>query len=155
MPADGLCFYHCLAAAADLPRYIAGTEKPRAMWAGRLRDKTIALLNQHGLSSRARRLGLSGPDGYPDEPDFYWISKAIDMGFELWQDGMPAPLPYGGLSITAAVYYRKVADGAGHLSDPYDLRQVDCDRDLVGLRLRLWRKTKPMFANFAVSPPIT
>ena len=148
MPADGLCFYHCLAAAADLPRYVAGTEKQRVMWARRLRDKTIALLTQHGLSSQARRLGLSGPDGYPDEPDFYWISKAINLGFELWQDGLPAPLPYGDLPITAVVYYRKVADGAGHLSDHYDLKQVYYDRDLVGRRLRLWRKTAPQFAMF-------
>ena len=155
VPADDLCLYHCLVAAFDLPRYQAAIDAQRVTWAKALRQKTIELLKTMRLFGQARRLALPGSAGYPDEPDFYWISKAINLGFELWQDGLPAPLPYGGLPITAAVIYRKVADGAGHLSDHYDLKQVYYDRDLVGRRLRLWRKTKPVLANFAVSPSMT
>ena len=102
---------------------------------------------------QARRLALSGSAGYPDEPDFYYLSEAANLGFEVCQDGLPAPLPYGGRCITATVCYCKVADGAGHLSDHYDLQQVHYDRDLVGQRLRLWRKTTPQFAMFGSGKP--
>ena len=94
------------------------------MWAERLRCRTIALLDTCGLSPQARRLERSGSEGYPDEPDFKWLAMASSIGFEVQLSGMSAPLPYGGLPITATVHYRKVADGAGHLSDHYDLVQV-------------------------------
>ena len=150
---DGLCLYRCLVAAADFPRYIAATDWQRSMWAERLRCKTIALLKSYGLTVQARRLALSGSAGYPDEPDFYYLAEAVNLGFEVCQDGLPAPLPYGGRPITATLHYRKVADGAGHLSDHYDLQQVHYDRDLVGRRLRLWRKTTPQFAMFGSGKP--
>ena len=77
--ADGLCLYRCLAAAADFPRYIAATDWQRYMWAERLRCKTIALLKSYGLKVQARRLALSGSAGYPDEPDFYYLSEAANL----------------------------------------------------------------------------
>ena len=145
---DDLCLYHCLVAAADLPRYYAATEKQRSMWAKRLRCKTIALLDANGLSSQARRLELSGSDGYPDEEDFRWLSMASGVSFEIVQTGMAEPLCYGRSAIGATVQYVKVADGAGHLSDHYQLVQVYYDSRDPGRRLRLRRKTRPLAAMF-------
>ena len=113
------------------------------MWAERLRRRTIALLDLHDLSRQARRLELPGSEGYPDEEDFRWLSMASCIGFEVNQSGMAAPLPYGDRPIAATVYYHRVADGAGHLSDHFDLHQVYYSRDLVVRRLRLSGKTNP------------
>ena len=93
--ADDLCLYHCLVAAADLPRYYAASDIQRGNWARRLRCRTISVLNQHQLLDRARRLGLSGSAGYPDEEDFPYLSIASGLSFEVVQAGMTEPLCYG------------------------------------------------------------
>ena len=48
-----------------------------------LRRKTIVLLEEHGLSGQAARLGLSGYDGYPDEEDFLYVAMASGVTFEI------------------------------------------------------------------------
>ena len=51
---------------------------------------------------------------------------------------------YGTYPICATVLFRKVADGAGHLSDHFDLKQVYEDTNTNGNgRWRLLRKTAP------------
>ena len=148
MPADDFCLYHCLVAAVDLRRYYAASDTQRSMWARRLRCRTISVLNQHQLLDRARRLGLSGSAGYPDEEDFFYLSMASGLSFEIVQTGMAEPLCYGRSAIGATVQYVKVADGAGHLSDHYNLVQVYYDSRDPGRRLRLRRKTRPLAAMF-------
>ena len=59
MAPDGLCLYHCLIAAADYASYMALTVPERAIRAEQLRQTTIAVLEEHGLSNQAARLRLS------------------------------------------------------------------------------------------------
>ena len=124
MTRDGLCLYHCLVAAAD---YAADQElklSERVRRAEKLRRDAIALLKQHGLSQRARRLGLSGYDGYPDEEDFLYLAMASGISFEVEQKDVRYVPHYGTSPIAARVLYRTVVDGAGHESNHYDLSQV-------------------------------
>ena len=83
MPPDGLCLYHCIAGAANYASYMALSAADRAVLAEQLRQKAIATLREHGLSSQAERLSLSGPEGYPDEPDFLYIAMASGLSFEV------------------------------------------------------------------------
>ena len=54
----------------------------------------------------------------------------------------PAYVPHYGTSpIAARVLFKQVADGAGHLSDHFDLVQIYYDPRLGNGRWRLWRKT--------------
>ena len=71
MAPDGLCLYHCLAAAANYADYVSLPVPLRAVLAEQLRQKSISVLKEHGLSIQAERLGLSGKKGYPDEPEFH------------------------------------------------------------------------------------
>ena len=50
MPPDGLCLYHCIAAAANYASYMALAVPDRATLAEELRRKTIAALEEHGMS---------------------------------------------------------------------------------------------------------
>ena len=63
------------------------------------------------------------------------ISFEVDLGASY--------LPhYGTAPISARVLFRKVADGAGHLSDHFDLAQIFAASEATGNgRWRLWRKT--------------
>ena len=49
MARDGLCLYHCMAAARDYAGYIAAGEAERTKRAIELRLATIARLNEEGL----------------------------------------------------------------------------------------------------------
>ena len=56
--------------------------------------------------------------------------------------GVPYVPHYGTAPISARVVFHKVADGAGHLSDHYDLAQIYAASEGAGNgRWRLWRKT--------------
>ena len=77
MAPDGLCLYHCLVAARDYVSYMAMSVPERVTLAEQLRQESINILKEHGLSSQAERLSLSGSDGYPDEPDFLYIAMAF------------------------------------------------------------------------------
>ena len=123
MAPDGLCLQHCIVAAADLVKYQALPVPEPATQAEELRIATIATLREDGLSKRADRLELSGKDGYPDEEDFSYIAMASGISFEV-DMGISYVPHYGTAPVSARVLYRKVADGAGHLSDHYDLGQI-------------------------------
>ena len=143
MPPDGLCLYHCIAAAANYASYMALSAPDRAVLAEQLRQKAIATLREHGLSSQAERLSLSGSEGYPDEPDFLYIAMASGTSFEV-AGISPGYVPhYGTSSIAARVLFTQVADGAGHVSDHFDLVQIYYDPKPGNGRWRLWRKTTP------------
>ena len=143
MAADGLCLYHCILAAADYTGYMELSEPERASRAEQLRRKTILLMEEHGLSSQAARLGLSGYDGYPDEEDFLYVAMASGVSFEIEGISKGYVPHYGTRPISARVLFRKVADGAGHLSDHYDLVQIYSSGHVGNGRWRLWRKTDP------------
>ena len=97
MAPDGLCLYHCLAAAANYANYMALSLPDRAMLAEQLRQKSIDLLVEHGLLQQANRLKLSGAAGYPDEPDFLYIAMATGVPFEV--EGIsPGYVPHYGTS---------------------------------------------------------
>ena len=83
MNRDGLCTYHCLAAAADCVAYCNASTAYSAALADDLRRVTIRLLDEDGLSSQARRLERSGYDGYPDEEDFLYLARASGVTFEI------------------------------------------------------------------------
>ena len=51
----------------------------RATLAEQLRQKSIGILRDHGLSRRADRLARYGYDGYPDEEDFQFIGQLASM----------------------------------------------------------------------------
>ena len=116
MAPDGLCLYHCLVAAMDRINYASLSLSERVVSAEKLRSATMCKLREHGLSHRADRLGLSGYDGYPDEDDFSYIAMASGISFEVDIGARYVP-HYGTAPISARVLFRKVADGAGHLSD--------------------------------------
>ena len=82
MPADGLCLYHCLSAATNYDQYLSSSHDDRVTMAQQLRTKTIELLREQGLTGQARRLGKSGYEGYPDEPDFFYLATAAGASFE-------------------------------------------------------------------------
>ena len=143
MAPDGLCLYHCLVAATDYAGYMGLTLSERECKAEELRSATAVKLREHGLSKRADRLQLSGKDGYPDEEDFRYIAVASGVSFEVDLGGAYVP-HYGTTPLSARVLFRKIADGAGHLSDHYDLGQIYvCGKGSGSGRWRLWRKTPP------------
>ena len=124
MPPDGLCLYHCLVAARDYVSYMAMSVSERVTLAEQLRQKSIGILKEHGLSNQAARLGLSGSGGYPDEENFMYLAKASGISFEI-EGSSPGCVPhYEASPVAARVLFRKVADGAGHLSDHFDLSQA-------------------------------
>ena len=83
MDRDGLCTYHCIAAATDCTTYCNASTANRAALADDLRRVTIRLLDEDGLKSQARRLERSGYDGYPDEEDFLYLASASGVTFEI------------------------------------------------------------------------
>ena len=80
-----------------------------------LRSKTSGLLTEHGLVEQAKRLALSGAEGYPDEEDFMYIAMALGLSFEIEGISKGYVPHYGTGPIAARVLFRQVADGAGHL----------------------------------------
>ena len=123
MAPDDLCMYHCLCAAADLRSYVHSTANEKAASAAGLRTMTIRKLREKGLFRQADRLSQEGPDGYPDEEDFIYLSEASGVSFELDLGHAYKP-HYGTSPISATLLYTDVVDGAGHSSKHYDLKQV-------------------------------
>ena len=146
---DGLCLYHCLAAAADWAGYTAMSTVHRELVATEFRQKTIALLLQQGMSIAAERLGLSGYDGYPDEPDFFYIASATGVSFEISGISDHYVPFYGTSPVAARIHFGRVKDGAGHESDHYDLEQIYAGPPKGNGRWRLRRKTGPASAAMA------
>lgn len=139
-----LNLYHCLVAASGYAKYMDLALSERAVRAGSLRCATIRLIREDGASSQADRLMRSGYDGYPVQDDFYYIAKASGVSFEVEQHDLRCARHYGIRPISARLLLRKVADGAGHLSDHFDLAQIYYDSRQTGNgRWRLWRKTAP------------
>ena len=83
----------------------------------------------------------SGQDGYPDEEDFFYVALASGISFEV-DMGIRYIPHYGTAPISARLLFRKIADGAGHLSDHYDLSHIYAASECAGTgRWRLRRRT--------------
>jgi len=69
MPADGLCFYHCVAAGMDVKGCVGLSYAEKVVKAIQVRTNFIEFIRADSIASR---LELEGPEGYPgqDEMDF-------------------------------------------------------------------------------------
>ena len=150
MPAGGASLYHCLVAASNVDAYRDLTVLERRIRAEALHTAAIKYLDEEGDVSSARRLELSGMDGYPEEQYFRCIAMSSGISFEVEQPGIEHIPHYGNGPIAARLLCRRVADGAGHQSCHYDLQQIYRDHRLGNGRWRLLKKTPPRYAVYGL-----
>ena len=118
MLADDYCLYHCFNYAKS-----NGASPLTVTYAKRLREKIVWAMRRDKLSEAVGRLVKGGAEGYPDEEDFKYFAKVAGFSFAIVQAPIREPLVYGSElgPVRLTVRLHKVADGAGHLSDHYDV----------------------------------
>jgi hypothetical protein len=70
VPADGLCFYHCMVAALDVASWQSLPHEQRLWKANHVKSELIQHITQRGEHETAARLQLPEVDGYPGQDEF-------------------------------------------------------------------------------------
>ena len=110
VPADGLCFYHCIGAFLR-----SDTRTFRVDDALAIRSEVSRVVHGMGFAEEAVRLGTEGPEGYPDELSFAAAAKVIGGCLEVLPIG-GSVLSYGEGPCRLRIHQTMTRDGAGHES---------------------------------------
>ena len=130
VPADGLCFYHCLVAAENVRDWNTLNPKQKTEKAKLMRTYFIAFLREIGNIVQSERLTLEGPGGYPGLDDFPNASQfmgcpiRLRMESELPKDlEIRYPPDHDDKTTQILMLSCTVTDGSGHQSSHYNLIQ--------------------------------
>ena len=119
VPADGLCFYHCVGHA--LGDGISDFNKEKAT---ALRARICRILSDMNFQQEAGRLMLEGSDGYPDELAFVAAARLLCGRLEMLSlEGVLRS--YGSGAFRLRIAQTIVYDGAGHGSPHFQIAAMD------------------------------
>ena len=117
VPADGLCFYHCLGYALQQRS------------SNSIRAEICEILVQMGFEEEAIRLQKEGSDGYPDELAFVAASRLLSGRLEVRSlEGQV--LSYGDGPCRLRIVQTMIYDGAGHGSPHFQILSDHAERQL-------------------------
>lgn len=126
VPADGLCFYHCVGYALR-----GGRASFEVSYAETLRAQVCRILTDMGFEQEAVRLKLEGSEGYPDELAFAAAARLLQGRLEvLSQEGILRS--YGDGTLRLRVVQVLVYDGAGHGSPHFRVLAMDYAATVAG-----------------------
>ena len=119
VPADGLCFYHCVGHILRDRSFVFGRADAVA-----LRTEICRILVDMGFGEEADRLLLEGSDGYPGELAFVAAARILAGVMEVVTlDGKL--LSYGSGAVRLRIVQTLVYDGAGHGSPHFQISAMD------------------------------
>ena len=118
VPADGLCFYHCVGAFLR-----SDTRTFRVDDALAIRSEVIRAVHGMGFPEEAVRLGTEGSGGYPDELAFAAAAKIIGGCLEVLRIG-GSVLSYGEGPCRLRIHQTMTRDGAGHEGPHFQIGYV-------------------------------
>ena len=137
VPADGLCFYHCVGHVLRGCSFEFDRSSAVA-----LRAEICRVLVDMGFEQEAGRLMLEGSDGYPDELAFVAASRILSGRVEVLTLGGDL-LSYGSGALRLRIVQTLVYDGAGHGSPHFQVSAMDyatsgdTDKSVEGIRAAL------------------
>ena len=118
VPADDLCFYHCVGAAA---RGTTG-DFPRSEAISR-RSDICRIVGQMGFQEEASRLMQPGSSGYPDELAFAAAAQYLAGTLEVVTMSQEVRV-YGEGLCKLRIHHTMTYDGAGHGSPHFEIAYV-------------------------------
>ena len=119
VPADGLCFYHCVGYALR-----GGVSDFSTTNATALRVDLCRVLMDMGFAEEARRMMLEGSDGYPEELAFLAATRILHGRMEVLS--LEGELrSYGSGILRLRIAQTLVYDGAGHGSLHFQVAETD------------------------------
>ena len=148
VPADGLCFYHCVGYALR-----GGRASFEVSYAETLRAQVCRILTDMGFEQEAVRLKLEGSDGYPDELAFAAAARLLPGRLEvLSQEGILRS--YGDGTLRLRVVQVLVYDGAGHGSPHFRVLAMEFLIEGPELKLREGSEGKRCCTVNFFQPPL-